>query len=416
MSILTGFLLLAAMFPIESIQVEGLKRLKPAQVIAASGLKVGQQADKPDFEAAQARLLATGVLASVGYRYASGAAGKGYALTFEVAEVDQVFPVKFEELPAADEELLKVLLAADPLFTNPVPGTESVIKRLEAALNAKYKIDPPIVGRVLADTPSEIVLLFRPNKPRPTVASVTFTGNKAFPTPELQAKMAAVAIGVLFTEDRFRELLQNQIRPIYETKGLLRVTFPKIEAKRAGDVEGLDVAVEIVEGPEYKLAKVTLTGAPDPEDLLTEVKFKTDDVFRLHEVVDGLERLRGSLRGQGYMKVSTETTRAYNDEKKTVNMHITVTLGTRYKMGKLTIQGLDITTEPVIRKMWGLQEGSVFRDGYPDKFLRRVRDDGIMDNLGETKSKVDFDERRGIINVTLLFAGEKKDPEKKRPF
>ena len=34
MSLLTGFLLLAALFPLESIQVEGLKRLKPGAVVA----------------------------------------------------------------------------------------------------------------------------------------------------------------------------------------------------------------------------------------------------------------------------------------------------------------------------------------------------------------------------------------------
>ena len=39
-----------------------------------------------------------------------------------------------------------------------------------------------------------------------------------------------------------------------------------------------------------------------------------------------------------------------------------------------------------------------------------------MDNLGETRAKLDYDEKRGIIHVTLNFAGEKKVPEKKRVF
>jgi outer membrane protein assembly factor BamA len=414
MPVLTGFLLLAALFPIESIHIEGLKRLKPAQVIAASGLQPGQQADKPDFEAAQARLLATGMLASVGYRYAPGPKGQGYAVTFEVAEIDQVFPVKFEEIPGTEPELLKVLAAADPLFTNPVPGTVAVIKRLESILNAHLKSDPPIVGKVLADRPAETMLLFRPNRPRPTVASVSFKGNEAFTIAELQNKMAAVAIGTLFTEERFREMLNNQIRPIYETKGLLRVSFPRITATRNADLEGLDIAVEVVDGPEYKLDKVTLTGSG--QGLLREGNFKEGELFRLHEVVDGLERIRASLRAEGYMKVATESTRTYNDEKKTVNMQIAVTQGKLYRMGRLTIQGLDITTEPEIRKMWGLKTGNPYRDGYPDKFLLRIKEDGIMDNLGETRAKLETDEARGLIHVTLLFAGEKKEPEKKRPF
>jgi outer membrane protein insertion porin family len=417
MSFFAGFLLLAALFPIESIHVEGLKRLKPAQVIGASGLKVGQQADKPDFEAAQARLLATGMLASVGYRYASAANGKGYSVTFEVAEIEQVFPVKFEDLPGTEADLMKILAAADPLFTNPVPGTEAVIKRLEAALNARLKIDPPVIGRVLADRPEEVMLLFRPNKPRPTVASVTFKGNKAFPTPALQVSMASVAIGTLFTEDRFRELLNAQIRPIYETQGLLRVAFPKITVKRAGDVDGLDVEVEVVDGPEYKLDKVTMSGAPRDTALLSEAGFKEGQLFRLNEVVEALEKLRASFRATGYMKVSTETTRKYDDEKKLVTMNVAVTQGRQYKMGKLTIKGLDITSEPEIRKMWGMREGNPFRDQYAEKFLVRVKEDGVLDNLGDTKALFTYDEPRGIIHVTLNFAGEKKQPDKpKRPF
>ncbi|HEU0122316.1 MAG TPA: POTRA domain-containing protein [Bryobacteraceae bacterium] len=415
MSFLTGFFLLAALFPIDSIQVEGLKRLKPEQVIRVSGLRVGQKADKPDFDAAQARLLATGSLASVGYRYASSAKG-GYTVTFEVQEVDQVFPIRFEELPGTESELLQVLAAADPLFTNPIAGSEAVIKRLETALNAHLEVDPPVIGRILADRPDETMLLFRPNRPRPVVATVTFAGNKAFSAAELQNRMASVAIGVIFTEESFRELLQNQIRPLYETQGLLRVAFPKIEAKRAGDVEGLDVAVTVVEGEPYKLEKVTLTGAPDAADLLREAAFKEGEVFRLNEIVDGLERLRAELRAQGFMRVSTDSTRTYSDAKKMVNMNVAVTLGQRFHMGRLVIQGLDITTEPVIRKMWGLKQGAPFRDKYAEKLLQRVRDEGIMDNLGETKAKLDYDEAKGLIHVTLQFAGEKKEPEKKRQF
>jgi hypothetical protein len=85
-------------------------------------------------------------------------------------------------------------------------------------------------------------------------------------------------------------------------------------------------------------------------------------------------------------------------------------------MGRLTIKGLDITTEPEIRKMWGMKEGALFRDQYAEKFLRRMKDDGVLDNLGETKAQLTYDEPRGIIHVTLNFAGAKREPEKKRPF
>jgi outer membrane protein assembly factor BamA len=199
------------------------------------------------------------------------------------------------------------------------------------------------------------VLLFRPDTPRPTVATVTFSGNKTIATAELQNRMAAVATGTLFTEERFAELLKNQIRPMFENYGLLRVTFPKITAKEAEDVRGIDVHVVVEEGEPYKLRSVVIDGAPDTEHLLEVAKFKKDETFRLIEIVDGLERLRAELRGEGYMKVATNSTRAYDDEAKAVDMRVEVTLGDQYTMGKLTIVGLDILSEPVVRKMWGLE-------------------------------------------------------------
>ena len=45
-----------------------------------------------------------------------------------------------------------------------------------------------------------------------------------------------------------------------------------------------------------------------------------------------------------------------------------------------------------------------------------MKEDGVMDNLGETRATLVYDEARGVINVTLTFAGEKKEPAKKKVF
>ena len=57
-------------------------------------------------------------------------------------------------------------------------------------------------------------------------------------------------------------------------------------------------------------------------------------------------------------------------------------------MGRLTIQGLDVETEPHIKKLWALKRGQPFNAEYPDYFLARLVEDQIMDNLGRTKSAI----------------------------
>ena len=52
-----------AKWPIESLVVEGLHTYTREQVLAVAGLKIGQVAGKPEFEAARDKLVACGAFA-----------------------------------------------------------------------------------------------------------------------------------------------------------------------------------------------------------------------------------------------------------------------------------------------------------------------------------------------------------------
>ena len=48
---------------------------------------------------------------------------------FEVAEVDQLFPYRFEELPLADDELRAALRKQEPILGDQIPATQEVMDR-----------------------------------------------------------------------------------------------------------------------------------------------------------------------------------------------------------------------------------------------------------------------------------------------
>jgi hypothetical protein len=84
-------------------------------------------------------------------------------------------------------------------------------------------------------------------------------------------------------------------------------------------------------------------------------------------------------------------------------------------MGKLTIEGLDVETEPHIRKMFGMKKGQPFNVEYPDYFLGRLVADQVMDNLGNTRSSIAPNPETKTVDVTLTLEGEKKKPEPPKP-
>src|SRR5215813_5637732 len=75
-------------WPIQKLVVEGNHAYTAEQVIAASGLKIGDLAGKTEFDAARDRLVATGVFETVGYKFEPGPDKLGYIATLQVTEVE----------------------------------------------------------------------------------------------------------------------------------------------------------------------------------------------------------------------------------------------------------------------------------------------------------------------------------------
>src|SRR5215510_6809579 len=87
----------ASKWRVQKLAVEGNRAYTDEQVLAVAGLKAGQLAGKPEFEAARDRLIASGAFESVGYKFEPGPDKLGY-ITFQVTETPSIFPVQFEDL------------------------------------------------------------------------------------------------------------------------------------------------------------------------------------------------------------------------------------------------------------------------------------------------------------------------------
>ncbi len=406
-----------------ALKVLGNSNYSAAQVLGVAGLKIGDVVTVRDFDNAKGRLMATGAFESVGFSIEPDNVRRNYVATFRVAEVNPVLPVRFEHLPAADADLLRVLREHDPLF-NPAktPAVRPVIDRyagwlqefLAARTDTEGGAKPTgVTGEVMQLVPGELIVLFRPAGARPVVARVFFTGNKLIPENTLQEAIWSAGVGMPWIETNFRVALDTAIRPLYESRGRMRVSFPHLQVEPVKDVYGVKVTVTVDEGEVYSMGKVTIAGNPpmDPDDLVSMGEFKSGSSVDFDKVGEGVERIRTALRHAGYLNAATTSDRTIDDTKKTVDLTITIYAGQLYKMGKLEIKGLGLDAEAEIKRIWTLKEGSAFNPDYPDYFLKRVRDDGMFDNLGETKAATYKDEKSHIVDVTLTFGGQ--DPSQK---
>ena len=395
-------------WPIESLTVEGNKNYSAEQILSVAALKIGQLAGKSDFEAARDRLIATGRFETVGYRFGPNKDSTSYTASFQVVEVTPLYPVQFAGLAVKTAEIEAWLKSKDPFYGPQLPATAELLDRYTKLVQefvASKNQTEKVAGKLLPTGPNQFAVIFRSAKPLPTIAQVTFTGNRVLASTLLQNRISEVAIGFPYSESGFRTLLDHAIRPLYDARGHVTVAFPKITTDKAKDVDGLVVTVAVEEGPEFKLGEVALAGgfAAKSADLLKIGKFTPGAVANFDDVMQGVERIRKRLNRQGYMHAETAIERALNDKTKTVNVTIRITEGPQFNFGRLTIEGLDLNGEAAMKKLWGLKEGKPFDADYPDFFLGRVREDGYFENLHNTKAVVKVDEPTRVVDVTLQF-------------
>ncbi len=404
-------------FPLEKLRVQGNRRIAKEKIIALAGMKIGAPVVKEDFDAARARLLATGAFESVGYEFKPSASNTGYDGVFEVVEVDQVYPYRFEDLPAPDDVLRTALRKQEPLFEDQIPATKDVLDRYVKAVQAAVGSGVKVIGKLSTDLPGQLAIVFRPDIPRARISEVRFTGSDVIPSPLLVKTLSGVAIGTAYTEPNIRLLLDSSIRPLYDARGRIRVSFPNIATEKAKNNDGVVVTIAVNEGPSYSLGTVRFGGvaSADIPELEKTASIRKDDIANFDDIKEGLDRIYARYRNKGYLKVSGRIDRDVHDKEHTVDVAITVEPGPQYSMGKLEIVGLDLTSEPAIRKIWALKLGAPFQPDYPDSFLNNIREEGLFDNLGKTTSDTRIDDKSRTVDVTLHFAGAPPAAKKTRP-
>ncbi|MBI3696196.1 MAG: hypothetical protein HY238_15335, partial [Acidobacteria bacterium] len=364
-------------WPLASIHVEGNRAFGADAIVRATGLKLGAAVNAADLKRAVDRLTETGAFETISYRYVPE--GEQIAVTFQVQEVVDLYPVGFERMDVPDAELLKVLREKAPLFGPQVPATGPMVKRIVEVLRAYRNIE--IVGKVLAGPGGKLVMTFRPAEAPPVVTYVKFENSTLIRAEELQRVFYQSAVGVPYTEPRLQELLDSNIRPLFEEKGRLQVRFGPLRVEESKEPTGVVVSVPVEEGDEFHFGKVQIRGNTkfSTADLSRLVKLEEDELANFALVNKTIGDIERRYQREGYMHVKATVERTLDEKKKSVDLMIRIQEGDPYTMRNLVIKGLDINAEAAVRKRWGIPRGQGFDGSYPELFLKRIEEEAMFE-------------------------------------
>ncbi|MFN2480518.1 MAG: POTRA domain-containing protein [Pyrinomonadaceae bacterium] len=363
------------------IEVVGLQGLKEEQIVAASGLKLGQAFTVEDFDAAAQRLLSSGLVTKVSYKLRERA-GEAF-LTFDVTESGRAgnSSVVFDNFPWFTPDEIAAAVRRDvPAFDGTAPDSSAVIESIRRALE-RLLAERKIAGQVEympsmnLETGGNRKHVFTVNGARLAVCAVSFPGASGVPEKELIATAKSI-----LENDYSQEFAANfadvALRELYHERGYLRVEFDQPRATVGGDAtcaSGVAVAVPVREGVSYNWAGAEWSGnsALTPAELDAALGMKAGEVANGAKIKRALRGVARAYGHKGYLTSSLKPAQEFDDAARRVTYRFEVREGAQYRMGELKIAGLAEADAEKLRARWALRAGEVFDETYYEEFLRK---------------------------------------------
>lgn len=364
---------------VTKIEVEGLEHLSADEVIATSGLKTGGALSVAELDDAGQKLVDSGLFTKVAYRTTSK--GNQVTVTFQVKERGGgQSPVVFDNFVwFTDEELIAAIKRQVASFNGTASDAGNMSENIKHALESLLK-EHHINGTVdygaeqagLNSDKQEHVFSVS-GVPIP-ICSLHFPGANNVPEEKLVIRSRQL------TDDNYS--LKSAIAystfallPIYREAGQLRARFAKPITKLDRSEKchgGVELTIPVEEGPIYLWEKTEWTGneTSSASDLDAALGMKKGDVANSVKIEKGILQVSRRYGHTGHLDVKVSAEPQLNDSTNRLSYRMVVKEGPQYKMGKLTIKGLEEDDANSLEQRWKLRNGEVFDTSYADRFFR----------------------------------------------
>jgi outer membrane protein assembly factor BamA len=397
-------------FKLISVKTTGTKRYKSEEVIAASGLQLGQTVSEDDFKKAARVLGETGAFGDVLYSFQYS--DEGAKLDLQVQDAEKFVPARFDNLVwFSDKELFDELHAQVPLFQGQLPEAGDLADQVSNALQGLLIADN-LQGRVdylraaHEDGPIE-AFVFTVTGPQIHIRNIVFAGAGTAELPLLDAAARKLQ-GADFSRSILRTQEDKDFLPLYLQRGYLKATFGDAQAKVIQDSPKettVDVTFSVDPGRQYKLAVLELAGNKTfPADRLRPLIHMQPNqpvnAVQLDTDIDAMKKLYGT---RGYMAASIRPDPEINDADSTVKYVLRIQEGEVYSMGDVEIRGLDSRMTARLQDDWKLRDGDPYDSSYPKKFLDQADKEISLLTDWNASVRESLNPEEKTVDVTLRF-------------
>ena len=171
----------------------------------------------------------------------------------------------------------------------------------------------------------------------------------------------------LFTETEFREGIDS-LNNFYFDQGYMDFKILNIESTLDDKKEKISLNIEVSEGIQYKLGKISFDGGSEiftTDELSKSISLNEGDIFNRNLVIKDIQILTDMFADKGFAFVDINP--VTSDFLDSINIDFKISLNRKVFINRITISGNTRTQDEVIRREIGIAEGgqysrSILRD------------------------------------------------------
>jgi len=352
---------------IDSVLVKGNLRVESDAVLAIVESRKGESLDFEKLDKDLRAIYAMGYFKDVSIETEDGAKGK--IVIFKVVEKPSIGRINFagnKKIKAEDltkESGIKLYSIYNP---NEVKQSVSKLKDYYRQ-EGYYTVE--ITDKVEDIPRNEVALTYEIKEGEKVyIQKIEFVGNTKFKEGKLKDVMDTSEKGLLswFTKsgmlDKKRlESDAQKITVFYQNQGYLRAKVGEPTVRYEAGY-GLIITIEIIEGAQYFVNNVNVTGdlIRPAEELLQKLEMTKQKPFSREIVRKDVLALREVYADEGYAYAEVAPLSREDDREHTVDITYRMTEGNKVRFERINITGNIATRDNVIRRELKVYEGEYF--------------------------------------------------------
>jgi len=238
---------------------------------------------------------------------------------------------------------------------------------------------------------------------RGAISQIRFEGNAHIKSATLRKEMKTRGRTIIYFMDKTGRLDEVQleqdldkIREYYQNHGFIDVEIKEVRRDRTPKGPMI-ITIVIVEGPQYHVRNLTITGYEHSSDKLIRqfLKMKEGSVYSPKQLHDDAKAVADAYGSGGYVDlvITPEGTPA---GPALIDVHYTIEEGTRSFVNRIDIQGNTRTKDKVIRREVLVAPGDVFNTVRVDTTKKRLENLGYFAKVETYPEDTDIPGRKDL--------------------